>query len=137
MPKGIILTALSVIVLGLIGYTGYHFITASQNRPLALTSLGTITHEPVSFDLEVDNPDDELLVYDSSLLVSGKTSPNASVIISDGDQDLALSASSTGDFSQVVTLSTGLNRILINAFDDQGNTKQVARTVYYSEEKIQ
>lgn len=137
MQKRLSLLAVILIVLGILGFLSYQMVFSQKSQPLALTNSGPITQAPVSFDLEVQNPDNELLTYDKSILVSGKTSPNATVIISNADNDLALSANQSGDFSQVVTLSAGLNRISVNAFDEIGNTKQVTRTIFYSEEQIQ
>lgn len=95
-----------------------------------------VTTMTLSLYLDINNPEDELLTFDSAIIVSGKTSPNSTVIISTNDSDLGTSANDFGEFSKVVSLSNGLNQITINAFDDQGNTKSANRTVFYSEAKI-
>ena len=101
-----------------------------------MTNLAPVTKAPVSFDLEVSGPEDEILVFDKSVLVSGTTSPNAQVIVTNGSNSKEVDADSQGEFSQLTALTPGLNYIFVSAFDDQGSTKQLERTVYYSEEKL-
>lgn len=97
---------------------------------------GPITSKPISFDLEINNPDDEIVSFDKTILVSGKTASQAVVLISTPSRDTEVDANLLGDFSKEITLDPGLNILYISSFDVQGNSKQIKRTVYYSEEKL-
>lgn len=126
-----------ILVLGLIFLGGLYFILNSeQYNKTPLQNYRPVTREPVSFNLEITNPDDEILVFDKSLIVSGRTSSKATIIISNLDQNMGLQADSNGEFSKVVDLTNGENEIEIAAFDENGNTKSFSRTIFYSEEKI-
>ncbi len=95
-----------------------------------------VSQEPKSMHLEISNPDDELLSFDKTINISGKTSPKSSVVISNGDNNWGVDASDQGGFSKVIDLKPGINTVSIYGFDPQGNNKVETRTIYYSEEKI-
>lgn len=113
--------------------TNFNFICSAQKN---LKNYLPVSKKPVSFKLDINNPEDELLVFEKSLVVSGQTSPFASVIISTPTQDLGIEANIEGEFSKIINLDLGLNEILITSIDEQGNNKTENRTVYFSEEKI-
>lgn len=95
-----------------------------------------VTREPVSLIFNLSSPDDNLLTFDSDLLVTGKTSPGSVIIISLNDDDQSLEVSSQGDFSTTLKLQPGVNSLTIASFDLLGNSKSEERTIYYSKEKI-
>lgn len=129
-----------IFLVSLIFLGGLYYMLYDVELPFAPKSIiknyRPVTTTPSSFNLELNNPEPDLLVFDSSIVISGKTSPQSSVIISVNEADLALQSNSNGDFSKVVALLPGLNRITVDAFDSQGNTKEVVRLIYYSEEKL-
>lgn len=95
-----------------------------------------VTQEPVSLTLNLSSPDDNVFTTSSDLLVQGKTSPKAEIILSTEAEDFVLETSSSGSFSTTIRLTEGVNSIEVSAFDDLGNNKDEQRTVYYSKEKI-
>lgn len=95
-----------------------------------------VSQEPTSMHLEIKNPSDEILTFDKTINISGKTSPKSSVVISNGSLNWGLDANEGGEFSKVIDLKPGINEIIIYAFDSQGNNKTESRLVYMSEEKI-
>lgn len=95
-----------------------------------------VTREPISLILNLDSPDDNLLVNSPNLLVQGKTLPNIVVILSKNKEDLILQSSLAGDFSTTITLVEGVNQFNVAVFDDKGNSRIESRTVFYSKEKI-
>lgn len=123
-----------VVGLAFLGYVYYMLNPDFMQAKYAYNS--PVTAVPLSLYLDINNPEDELLTFDSAVIVSGKTSANATLIISVNDSDLGFRANEFGEFSKVVSLNAGLNKLTISAFDDQGNTKSATRTVYYSEDKI-
>lgn len=113
----------------------YYFLNKDFKR-FSFQNYQPVTTEPISFNLEISNPEDEILVFEDSLVISGTTSPLSTILISVNDEDFGLEASSKSQFSTVVSLQNGLNRLQVTAIDQEGNTKTDQRTVYYSEEKI-
>lgn len=95
-----------------------------------------VTKEPISFNLEVVEPENNTVVFDDKILVNGTTSPNATIMISTEDSDQGLNANKEGLFSKTIDLNPGLNTIVINTFNDSGENKSEIRSVYYSEEKL-
>ncbi len=127
-----------IMIAGLV-YAAYLYIQL-YGLPIAtdfkLKDYRPVTQTPTNLTLELNNPDDQTLSFDKNIIVSGKTASHATVLISTDNNDQVIEASNTGDFSQVVPLSSGLNQLLIMAFNLGGDQKQITRTVYYSEEKL-
>lgn len=97
---------------------------------------GPLTKEPLNFNLEISNPDDNTVVFENTVSVSGKTAPKATVIISSNTHDIGLNADNKGGFSKIMDLSSGPNTLTITAFDPSGSSTSEARFIYYSEEKL-
>jgi uncharacterized membrane protein len=123
-----------IISLGGIIYF-YYFLNPGEN-PVTNNDYQPVTKEPVTLDFNLQNPDDNTLVFDKNLLVQGQTSPNSLVLITLNDTNLMMTASSKGDFSQTLTLSPQVNKLIVTSFDDSGGSKGEERTIYYSEEKL-
>jgi hypothetical protein len=124
-----ILIAALALLFGL-----YHFL--NKDFSATLGNYLPVTKESSSFNVNLDNPDDNIITSDKSIIVSGSTSPNVTLIISTETSDLGLEADYKGGFSKVITLTKGLNIITIKAFDEKGADKTIYRTVYYTEEKL-
>ena len=136
---------LKVFILsqGLILLTGlafiaiiYYLLNIAGTTPSKFEDYSPVTSAPKSFNLEINNPDDQILIPDKSIVVSGNTTPGSTVIVTLGNNNIALEANSKGEFSTVLNLVPAVNEITITAFDTLGNTKSDSRTVYQSEEKI-
>lgn len=135
--KAFILSLIAIVLISLSGtFMLYKYLYENTPNPKDLKNYSPVSREPSSFSMEVTNPDDELLTFDKTLIISGRTSEKATIVISNNDTDTAIEANAQGDFSKVINLNKGLNEITINAFDSFGNNKTEVRTVYYSEEKL-
>jgi hypothetical protein len=102
-----------------------------------------VSNEPKSMHLTINNPDDQVLTQDHTLVVSGQTSPKSGVVINvnypnsnSKDLNIGVEADDKGEFHKSVDLKTGVNEITISAFDPQGNNKVETREIYYTEEKL-
>ncbi len=104
--------------------------------PAPLSGYIPVTTKPASFSLEITAPDDEVFVTEKDILITGTSLPYATIIISNGDNNLGLSADSRGEFSKVVELNEGLNEIVVGGFDEKGNSDTQTRTVYYSQDEV-
>lgn len=131
-----ILSHLLILSLGLIFLAGLYYIlnAPTQNNSSVLT--GPVTSLSKSLRIDLDQPDDNLLTFSSSLLVSGTTLPTLPVLISTEEQDKVIISGENGSFSTVITLEEGVNNLVVVVFDAAGETKQLERTIYYSKEKI-
>ena len=133
----IILASLTVLAFLVNNY----FLASSTINQTVLINSSTssykpVTKEPVSLTLNLSAPEDNLLVFDSDLLIAGKTSPKANVIISLDEDNFALEANDRGDFSTTVKVKNGPNKITVSSFDNLGNKKEENRMVFYSTEKL-
>lgn len=132
----------ALLVVSLVFLGGLYFVLNkdSYSSSSFVNEYMPVTMKPASFSLEIKNPDDESLIATKMLIVSGKTSPKSSVVASlDGTSSVfaGTEADSNGEFQFSVSLASGLNQLEITAFDREGNSKSISRTVYYSEEQLQ
>lgn len=115
----------------------YLYLNLNFQKPInPLISYSPVTTKKEQIFLKLSSPDDESLVFDSDLLVQGKTAPGVQVILSIGDLDLPVDLNKEGEFAQTVNLSEKQNQIYVTAFDKEGNNLTEKRSVYYSVEKL-
>jgi len=97
--------------------------------------LPTPTPTP-SFFLNIDTPKDESVSDNKTVSISGKTIPNATIIISTPSDDQVLNPSSQGDFTTTETIDTGENQLLFTAIAPNGEEVKKTITVTYSTESF-
>lgn len=131
--KTFILSHLTLLTIALIFFAGLYYILYPERFSPVDQNYNPVTKEPVSLFLEISSPEDDILVNDPNLVISGSTGPNIAVIISNNQTDTALQSGKNGDFSKVFTLTPGANTIEIHAFDEEGNSKSATKSVYYEE----
>ncbi len=130
---------LSMIIILLAGtgfFAALHFFVNPLQNPTTASSYQPVTSLPVSLTLNLSSPEDNSLVFDNNLLVSGKTIPNALILITINDNNQFINASNIGDFSLTIKLQLGGNQLIVSSFDNLGNYKSELRTIYYSGEKL-
>lgn len=130
-----------ILILSLIFLGGLYFVLNKDQ----FLSTGTVlqyipvTRKPTTFNLEINNPENELLSYSRTTVLSGTTSAKTTVlIIVEGSSETydVVEANTKGEFQRTITLLPGLNTITVTAVDGDGNTKSEERIVYYSEEVL-
>jgi hypothetical protein len=128
---------LVVLILGLSGFTIYYYYNHQPKADqLSYESKGPVTTPPASLTLEVGSPEEDSLLFQSTVIISGQTAPSSSVLISSEANDTVIQSTSEGSFSTVYDLQEGINNITIAVFDKNGDSRQINRTVYYTKEKI-
>ncbi len=136
-PKQFIVSHFLILLAGILFLAGLYFILNIQyqksNNPFL---SGPVTSAPKTLRLDLDSPSDDGLSFQSSIIVSGQTSPFKEVLIFTNSQDLVVMSKKDGSFSTILTLDEGVNRITAAVFDTNGDTKTQDRTVYYSKEKL-
>lgn len=137
LGNNLFIFSMIIILLGGIGFfITLHFFVNPQQNPMTETSYQPVTTNPVSLTLNLSSPDDNILVFDSNLLVSGQSTPGNLILVMVNDNNQILNSSKEGSFSLTVKLKSGSNQIIVSAFDNQGNYKIEERLIYYSEEKL-
>lgn len=124
-----------ILVSGLIFLGGVYYLINKDSLFKGPKYLGPVTMAPISLYLEVSSPETDLFVSSSTVVVSGKTIPEATVAIVSQSNDLIFSANEVGEFSKVFSLEKGLNKIMISSYDNKGNLKSENVDVYYGEEE--
>lgn len=109
-------------------------IPSSKIKPIAIT-IPTPTPKPSIF-LSLITPNDESVVSNKTLNISGKTAPDATIVIISKNFEQVVSPSLNGDFSATLTLSSGSNVIEITAIASNGEQTKINRTVTYSLEEF-
>lgn len=135
--KAFVISHAIILLAGLLFFAGLYYILYQDKFSAQDLNYNPVTKEPVSLFLEISNPEDEALVYEDNILISGKTGSDLTVIISSNSNDAGLQSGKDGQFSKVLSLDKGVNIIEITAFDSEGNSKTVVKSVYFSEEEIE
>lgn len=135
--KYFILSHLLILVICLIFLGSLHYMVNIQyQQPKNVFLNGPVTTLSKSLRLDLDQPDQDVLIFTPSIIVSGKTGPNKEVLISTDTADLVIKSKLDGSFSTVLNLDEGVNRITAIVFDSTGDFRSVERTVYFSKDKI-
>lgn len=126
-----------ILIVSLTFLFGLYFVLNLQyqitDNPFA---SGPVTSKPKSFTLDLEQPGDDSLIFQSSVIVSGKTGPQMEVLITTDTQDKVIQSKNDGTFSHTLQLDQGVNNIKVVVFDSTGDTRIAERTIYYSKEKI-
>jgi len=106
---------------------------SSSNQVTVNAPTPTPTPMPTVY-ISLSSPNDESVVTSKTLTVSGKTNPNATIIIYTDNGQQVVQPSSQGDFSTTLTLDDGENLLKLMSVLPGGETTTLQRTVTYSTE---
>lgn len=135
--KTFIISQIVIFLLGLAFFLGlFYFLNPDFLSRNDWRNRGPVTRSPSKFILEVNSPLSEIVVFEASIVLSGKTSPNSLVLISQEGKDEVIQSDKKGEFLKVLELEEGLNQIIIFSFNKNGESKKEERLVYYSKEKL-
>lgn len=134
----VILSFITVLIGLLVAGIAFYFyqttkVVSDKSSVNSLNSVVSPTPKPTIF-LVLNEPNNEIVVSNKTLTVSGKTNPEATIIIITDSDQLVLKPSSQGDFSTTITLESGQNLIRIRAVTPNAETIVTDRTVTYSTE---
>lgn len=136
-PKIFLFSQIVILIVGLALLFGLYYILNIQYKISEnLFEAGPVTSAPKSFTLDLDQPSDDSLVFQSSILISGKTGANMDLLISTDSSDEIIQSKNDGTFSYTLSLDEGVNNIKVVVFDKDGDSRSIDRTVYYSKEKL-
>jgi cytoskeletal protein RodZ len=139
----VILSFVAVIV-GLVAagvafylYQMTRIVPDEKNKPVVLSQQTAVTptSDPES-SLTIDSPKEEEVFDKKMITVSGKTSPDATVVVSSEEGDQAVKPASNGNFTLSQSIPTGTTLLHITAIFPSGQEKSVKRTVTFSTENF-
>ena len=85
--------------------------------------------------LTLDSPADQTLAVQDEILISGTTTPGATVAVYTEEDEVIVETDPAGRFETTVTLVPGINSLNINAFLPEGQEKSVSLTIVYDDEQ--
>ena len=86
--------------------------------------------------LVVDSPKDEEIVTKKTITISGKTDPEATIIVSSEAEDKVVKPTRTGSFSVTHTIGDDGNLIKVTAVFPSGEETSITRLVSYTTEEF-
>lgn len=140
MTKEKIILSFVAVLIGLLAASAIFYFyqqTKVISKDLQKTVLTRPSPTPKpSVILTVDEPADEK-IYDTKIVkISGKTEPDALIVILTENSEDVLNPAKNGDFSTTISLENGTNLIQITAVGKNGDTNTIERTVSYSSESF-
>lgn len=110
-------------------------IATTENEPIA-TSDSSKNKEEEKIFLKILSPDDNSLVNQNKVKITGKTLANVNVVIISEENENILQSDEQGQFNQEISLISGFNEIKISALDNEGNEVQKTLNLVYSTAEI-
>ena len=104
-----------------------------SDKPFA---QGPVTGKPKSFALSLTQPEENALVFDKEITLSGQTGPNMEILVSTDSNNVVIKSKTDGTFTTLLTLTEGVNNIKVVVFDQTGDFREEERVIYYSKDKI-
>lgn len=86
--------------------------------------------------LSIISPQDNSLLDQEEIEITGKTSPLANVVILFEEGETIIQANEQGDFKETIELSGGANEITVTAVDQNGNEASKILNLVYSTAQI-
>jgi hypothetical protein len=134
----IILSFIAVLIGLLVSGAAFYFYQSAKvtspnnaNSAFAKPTMTQKQNQQKMF-LDLDKPTDESISANKTIVVNGKTLPNATIaIITYSDQEIVKS-NGKGEFSTTITLDTDENIIEVKAISQNGESLDVKRVVTYS-----
>lgn len=106
-----------------------------ESQPQEEKEEPTAAPLPPSSSLEILIPEDQALLQEDEVTVSGKAQPSSTIVITTPFDENVVIASDDGTFSSVVSLAEGANEILVVSLKDD-KTEEKTVVVNYTKEEI-
>lgn len=132
------------VVIGLIaaGIAFYFYqmtrvVPADEAKPLGTSSKLTPSPTPDTANLlTVDSPKDEEVFNKKVIAVTGKTRPDATIIVTSEDGDQVVKPASNGSYSVTQSILNGTTILYVTAVFPNGEEVTITRTVTFSTENF-
>lgn len=139
MKKEKIILSISALIIGILVAVTVFFLYQSTKK-IKPEEIKTITINDPSptpssgLFLTIDRPGDEEVVDQRTLTISGKTIPDAKIVILTQSNEEAAVPTKDGNFSTDILLDQNENIIEISSIAPNGEIVKVKRVVIYSTE---
>jgi len=135
-----ILLSFVAVLIGLIvagvGFYIYQSTKALPSKNVTGVSLATPTPTPPVILLTIESPQDESTTDNKTITISGRTNPNATLIVTTPTGDQVIKPSSQGNYSTTATIISGENDIHVTAIDPSGNQTEKVITITFTTENF-
>lgn len=139
-----IVLSFTAILVGLIaaGIAFYFYqmtkvVPQEKAKPVAVAPKITPTPTPSQGNiLSIETPTDEQVFDKKVIKVSGKTTPQATLIVSTETGDDIITPATNGNFSLSQTIPDGTSILYITAVFPNGEEKRISKTISYSTENF-
>jgi len=91
---------------------------------------------PTQLSLVITSPEDNSIINKEKINISGKTSSEATVVITYEEGEKVIQTDENGNFSTEITLVGGANEITVSAYDEDGNEVTKTLNLVYSTAEI-
>jgi len=138
----IILSFVAIIVGLVVAGIAFYFYQMTKTVSEPETQKITDTKNPPTptpdknLFFSVETPRNEEVVSKKIISVAGKTTPDATIVVSSEIEDTVVKPAKNGNFTLTQTISNGANVIQITAIFPNGEEKSIYRTVTYSTEEF-
>jgi hypothetical protein len=146
MKKEILIAIVIGFVLGLIITFGIWTANKSLQDNNAVPQAQENESQPIvnensqnveeKMSLSITSPQDNSLLDQEEIEITGKTSPSANIVILFEEGEEIIQADGQGEFKKTITLSGGANEITITAVDQDGNEASKVLNLVYSTAQI-
>ncbi len=116
-------------------YQTTKIVSTSDTKTVSLTASVTPTPKSQVF-LSIDTPKDEDVIDTKTVKITGRTSPDAVIVVTTNTNDQVVTPAANGNFSTTAILDSGENAIQIQAIAQNGEETNVIRTVTISTESF-
>ncbi len=106
-----------------------------NGKPSNTSKKPNPTPRPNSNDLAIESPLADSIEAKPEVLVSGRTAPNATVVIEGESDEAIVVANAQGAYAGTITLGEGKNEIMATSYSNAKVQKQNV-TVFYTPEKF-
>lgn len=139
MKQERVILSFVMVLIGLLvaGAAFYFYQSTKKVSPTKDIVTNNITPTPSAnptFYLIVNEPKDESIADKKTITISGKTDPDAIVVILTSSDQQILQPSSIGNFTTTQTIDAGVNYIRIHAIAKNGEIQTIERIVSYTTE---
>jgi len=131
-----IATLFGLLVAGLAFYA---FQATKTIAPLRTKTISIVSSSPTptpTIFLTVDRPKDEEVVNNKTVIISGKTTSNAVIVVITASFQDVITPALNGDFATTVSIDDGQNVIQIISIAPNGESITIKKTVTYSQEEF-
>lgn len=144
MRKEVLFAIIAGLVFGLViafGIWRANSALKTKNENIATSSSTNLSESPTptstpvnGIELSIAKPSNLDVVTTTPSTVSGITGSNSWVTISTDTNDYVFQASQSGSFQEDVDLNSGINHIVVTAFDNSGKAATQKFILVYSSE---